>query len=59
MGSDKKVYSIVYISEGNRIVESATSITGMKKILKTVTNYRIYDETGKDVTGEFKRKGLR
>ena len=56
---DNKKYSVVYIVENERLTTEVTSLTAMKKLLKDIINYRIYDEAGTDVTGLFRNKGLR
>lgn len=54
----KKIYKIVFVVGDERKVEIATSITAVKKLLKGVTVYRIYDESETDITGDFYRTNL-
>lgn len=49
-----KIYKVIFVVNDERKTETVSGITALKKLLKGVSNYRIYDESETDITGLIK-----
>jgi hypothetical protein len=51
----KQRYKISYIQDGKKVDVFASSIRGVRRVVFGKKQYRVYNSTGSDVTGYFKK----
>jgi hypothetical protein len=51
----KQRYKIAYIQDGKKVEVFATSIRGVRRVVYGKKQFRVYNTSGSDVTGYFKK----
>jgi hypothetical protein len=51
----KQRYKISYVQDGKKVEVFASSIRGVRRVVYGKKQYRVYNSTGSDVTGYFKK----